>query len=225
MPRRRRWFFNRFFLLAALGVVVAFDFWAVVLPAQGFRDPFTTESNTQISRHSRSFAKPNVQIAPEVTPPRLLYGDEATRVPERGDRVVEAKITWPFPTEYGLFTPSIRGCQFSFQSEVPETDQLRAAFVTRFNADAAFSALPAWCRESMVAPSGRVTRVVWGLFLHDLALLAAVLAFAALAFMALRDALRSIVHPLGCCSSCGYDLTGLKADACPECGSPRTTAD
>lgn len=32
-----------------------------------------------------------------------------------------------------------------------------------------------------------------------------------------RIVLRGI-HPEGCCRRCGYDLSGVRADNCPECG-------
>lgn len=208
-----------------IGVALIADVFVVVLPAQRDAEAFTTSSFTLLGGYRASYTRPVVQIAPEATPPRLLYGDEAKRARERGEQIWAATIEWPFPRQWGLFTPFYRSCRFHFAGWDAQTDQLRGDFVAAFNADPAFAALPRWCRESTASRTGRAHRIAWGYFAHDTLFLVGFVSFGIVGFRQARTmvrAARARRRP-GSCPSCGYDLTGLRGNSCPECGEEATS--
>ena len=219
MPSRARPRF-RIAVLGVIGALLAADYFAVIRPAQHDAPAMTTSSVTLVAAWHAPRATPDVQIAPDATPPRLLYGDEATQARERGEQIWAATIEWPFPRQWGLFTPFSRSCRFRFRGWDASTDRLYADFVAALNADPAFTTLPAWCRESMSWASGRARRVSWGYLVHDAVALVGALAFAGLGFAEARRAWRAAWarRRPGTCAACGYDITGVTGPVCPECG-------
>lgn len=59
-------------------------------------------------------------------------------------------------------------------------------------------------------------RVLWLGVLGDLSILAA---FAAIIFSLVKLRRETRWHKPGCCTECDYNLAGLTAEKCPECGA------
>ncbi len=223
MPRKSS---HRIVALILIGSALLADAVLVIGPAQRHAEPFTTRSSTILGGYHAGIGRPDVQIAPEAIPPRLLYGDEASQARSRGEEIWSVSLTWPFPQQRGLLTPFYRTCAFRFEGWDEETDLLRSEFAARVNADPSLSHLPAWCRAAMTNESGRATRIVWWLLAHDVLFSMGLLAFVGLGFVeASRGVQRMLVRRRpGRCDNCGYDLAGLRGATCPECGRRDETA-
>ncbi len=81
--------------------------------------------------------------------------------------------------------------------------------------------------DEINSPSGaRRTEIIWGGWVHHAVLLGAIVALASALPVYWRVSHRALDFRgrrvrRGLCGRCGYDLTRVSADQCPECGEPR----
>lgn len=100
--------------------------------------------------------------------------------------------------------------------------RLRREFADRLATDPVIGPrMPSWYWEKLATYPGVTVTYNWWLLAHDIVFIASLgaIGWLLLRFVIACGAWVSKPGP-GFCRNCRYDLSGLKTDRCPECGTP-----
>lgn len=217
-----------FIATALLLVIIIADVCFVVIPMQTGTFRWATPIDTIGGRLHRNFGRSMLR--------GIVWGDQNTAQwnwesderPLPADSEVLAIVMQPRIRETGLITPFVSVWNHSLDLQIPpayggmETEnRLRREFAERLRADAKLGpTLPAWFIEQIATADGETTRWNWMLLLHDILFLPVIGALGWNTILLAIAGIHWFCTPRhGRCVKCRYDLHGLKADRCPECGT------
>ena len=211
-------------------VLLILDVSLVLVPDLAWSPPYCSSIFTVLGGAHISYSSPRGMAIHDGDRARWVWDEEAdpSPWPDNWEAQLSNRIVSPRTQARGLLTPFCILWYHTPGLVVPEElggasteARLRGELANRFSTDPVIGPrMPKWYWQKLATVEGVTITWNYALLLHDILFIVAVVAIGwHLLTLASLGVQRLRGPGPGFCRKCRYDLSGLTADRCPECGT------